>query len=81
MAYQHVDVAREKRLTIVTISRPEAHNALNYAAHLELEAVFNAFAQDDDQWIATVTGAGAKAFCAGRDLKQQAAGSGLKLPP
>lgn len=81
MSYQYIDVSREGRLTIVTLNRPEAHNALNLAAHLELEAVFDAFAADDDQWVAIITGAGAKAFCAGHDLKQQATGGGLQLPP
>lgn len=81
MTYQYVEVTREGPLTIVTINRPEAHNALNFATHLELEAIFNGFAADDEQWVAIITGAGMKAFCAGHDLKQQAAGGGLKLPP
>ncbi|MBP7334223.1 enoyl-CoA hydratase-related protein [Niveispirillum sp.] len=81
MSYQYINVSREGRLTIVTLNRPEAHNALNLAAHLELEAAFDAFAADDDQWVAIITGSGTKAFCAGHDLKQQAAGGGLQLPP
>lgn len=81
MTYQFVDVALEGRLTVVTINRPEAHNALNRAAHLELAAVFDDFAANDDQWVAIITGAGPKAFCAGHDLKQQAQGGGLDLPP
>jgi crotonobetainyl-CoA hydratase len=79
-AYHYVDVSREGPLTIITINRPEAHNALNSAAHLELEAVFDEFASDDGQWVAIITGAGTKAFCAGHDLKQQATGDGLELP-
>jgi enoyl-CoA hydratase/carnithine racemase len=81
MMYRYVDVSREGPLTLVTINRPEAHNALNSAAHLELEAVFDAFAADESQWLAIITGAGEKAFCAGHDLKQQAGGGGLELPP
>jgi len=77
---QFVRVAREGALTIVTIDRPESHNALNEQAHLELEAVFDAFGADDGQRVAIITGAGAKAFCAGHDLKQQADGPGLILP-
>jgi crotonobetainyl-CoA hydratase len=71
----------EGPLTIVTINRPEAHNALNAQAHIELEAIFDAFAEDDSQWVAILTGAGDKAFCAGHDLKQQAAGGGLDHAP
>ena len=32
------------------------------------------FAADPEQWVAIITGAGDKAFCAGNDLKWQAAG-------
>lgn len=74
-------VERDGPLTTVTINRPEAHNALNAAAHDELAAVFDGFANDPDQWVAILTGAGGKAFCAGHDLKQQAAGGGLYSPP
>lgn len=81
MSYHYVDVAREGPLTIVTINRPQAHNALNAAAHLELQQVFNDYAEDDSQWVAIITGTGGKAFCAGHDLKQQAAGGGLETPP
>ncbi|WP_311268167.1 enoyl-CoA hydratase-related protein [Sphingobium sp. WCS2017Hpa-17] len=81
MTYQYVDVVREGPLTIVTINRPEAHNALNAAAQLELQDVFNDYATDDSQWVAIITGAGAKAFCAGHDLKQQASGGGFATPP
>lgn len=81
MSYHYVDVVREGPLTIITINRPEAHNALNAAAHLELQDVFNDYAADDSQWVAIITGSGTKAFCAGHDLKQQASGGGLTTPP
>ncbi len=72
MSYAHILVEREERLTIVTINRPEAYNALNPAAQLELQDAFDRFAEDDDQWVAILTGAGPKAFCGGMDLKAQA---------
>jgi crotonobetainyl-CoA hydratase len=78
--YEFIKVAREDRLTIVTIDRASAHNALNAAAHDEMQHAFDAFAADDGQWVAIVTGAGEKAFCAGHDLKQQASGGGLVTP-
>lgn len=80
MSYKYVLVERDGPLTIVTINRPEAHNALNAPAHEELSAVFDDFAADDAQWVAIITGAGEKAFCAGHDLKQQAGGGGLTMP-
>jgi enoyl-CoA hydratase/carnithine racemase len=67
-------VTRKGAVTIVTLSRPEVMNALHSDAHFELHQVFNDFAADPEQWVAIVTGAGDKAFCAGNDLKWQAAG-------
>src|SRR6516165_6946468 len=67
-------VARKGPITIVTLSRPEVYNALHIDAHFELNKVFDDFSADPEQWVAIVTGSGDKAFCAGNDLKWQAAG-------
>jgi len=67
-------------VTIVTIDRPEVRNALHRPASLELEQVFDRFAADPAAWLAIVTGAGDKAFCAGNDLKYQAAGNDTTWP-
>src|SRR5258708_34164494 len=67
-------VTRKGPVTIVTLSRPEVYNALHTDAHFELDKVFDDFSSDPEQWVAIVTGAGDKAFCAGNDLKWQAAG-------
>lgn len=72
--YEFVDVRRNGRVTIVTLNRPDVMNALHKPAHYELHDVFDAFARDSEQWVAIVTGAGDRAFCAGNDLKWQAAG-------
>lgn len=69
MSYEFVEVTREGALTIVTINRPASHNALHSVAQKELAAVFDDFARDDSQWVAIITGAGPKAFCAGHDVK------------
>lgn len=37
------------------------------------------FANDSNQWVAILTGAGDKAFCAGADLKEIAAVNGFAL--
>src|SRR5580698_643194 len=68
------EVTRKGPITIVTLSRPEVYNALHTDAHFELNKVFDDFSADPEQWVAIVTGAGDKAFCAGNDLKWQAAG-------
>lgn len=81
MSYEYITVETRGHLTIVTINRPSAHNALNTAAHIELASAFDSFQSDDDQWVAIITGSGTKAFCAGHDLKQQAAGGGMETSP
>jgi len=74
MAYEFARVDRKGRLTVVTLNRPEVMNALHSPAHFELHRVFDDFANDPEQWVAIVTGAGDRAFSAGNDLKWQAAG-------
>ena len=81
MAYEFIKVDREGPVTIVTLNRPEVMNALHSPAHHELHTAFDAFAADPDQWVAIVTGAGDRAFSAGNDLKHQAGGGGMGLPP
>jgi crotonobetainyl-CoA hydratase len=72
--YEYIVVEQEGPVTIVTIARPAVYNALHRPAHLELHDAFDRFANDPDQWVAIITGAGEKAFCAGNDLKHQASG-------
>jgi enoyl-CoA hydratase/carnithine racemase len=43
--------------------------------------VFDDFAADPELWVAILTGAGGRAFCAGNDLKYQAAGNKVEVPP
>jgi enoyl-CoA hydratase/carnithine racemase len=81
MSREFCTVEREGQLTIVTLNRPDMMNALHPPAHFELDAVFNEFAADSEQWVAIVTGTGGRAFCAGNDLKFQAAGNRLTFPP
>lgn len=77
----HVRVKRDGRVTLITIDRPEARNALTPEMHRELADIFDAFAADPDQWVAIITGAGDKAFSAGSDLKRAATGALPKAPP
>jgi len=70
MAY----VLYEKRdhIAIITLNRPDRMNALGRELGAELRAADAEFAADDDVWIGIYTGAGDRAFCAGRDLKEAA---------
>lgn len=57
------------RIAYVTLNRPEAMNALGLDHSRELTEVWLDFRDDPDVWVAILTGAGEKAFCAGADLK------------
>ena len=79
---EYCTVEKHGHLTIVTINRPEVMNSLHYEGDLELDAVWNDFQQDREQWVAIVTGAGERAFSTGNDLKAQAKVSGRRqFPP
>jgi enoyl-CoA hydratase/carnithine racemase len=60
---------QQGHIVTVTINRPEAMNALNYDTFMELSAAFVRFRDDEDAWVAVLTGAGDRAFSAGADLK------------
>ncbi len=76
----YVTVRDEGRVRIVTINRPDVMNALPSAACHEMSRVWDEFAARDDLWIAILTGAGDRAFCAGNDLKALAAAGGKRSP-
>jgi enoyl-CoA hydratase/carnithine racemase len=82
MGYQYVIYEKKGHIAYVTINRPEVMNALHYDANAELSAAFDDFKQDDESWVAIMTGAGDRAFSAGYDLKATAVvtARGGKLP-
>jgi enoyl-CoA hydratase/carnithine racemase len=80
MSYDHVIYAKRGRVAYVTLNRPARLNALDSHSHAELIDVFDDFAADPDAWVAIVTGAGERAFCAGNDLKATAAASANGRP-
>jgi enoyl-CoA hydratase/carnithine racemase len=72
VSYQHVIYEKKGHVACVTLNRPERMNALNSDSHVELNEIFDDFANDPESWIAIVTGAGERAFSAGNDLKATA---------
>ena len=56
----------------ITLNRPEAMNSLNPELRWELSQHYDEVERNDDIWLAVVTGAGERAFCAGADLKHRA---------
>lgn len=60
--------SREGHVATITYNRPDALNAVNAEMRAALDAAWVRFREDDEAWVAIVTGAG-RAFCAGADLK------------
>src|SRR6476661_2308451 len=65
-------VADRGPVRVVTLDRPEVHNAVDAETARELEAAILAFAEDPGLSVMVLTGAGGKSFCAGADLKAAA---------
>ena len=80
MPYECIEVTKNNHVTSVLLNRPDAMNAITPEMHHELQAAFDDFASDIDQFVAVIRGAGERAFCAGSDLKNIAAG-GFKAYP
>jgi enoyl-CoA hydratase len=73
-----VNVHQSGAVTIVEIDRPAARNAVDGPTAALLADAFRAFAADDTQSVAVLTGAGG-VFCAGADLKAVAEGRGNRV--
>lgn len=71
--YATILVEQRGPVTLVTLNRPAALNALSSVVLEDLIAAFAAFEADETQRCAVVTGAGDKAFAAGADIKEMAA--------
>lgn len=65
-----IDYVKKDRIAYITINRPEAMNAIDPEHNAELNRVWADFRDDDESWIAILTGSGEKAFSAGADLKK-----------
>jgi len=70
---------KKGHVVYMTINRPDAMNAFDFATIREFSEANIKFRDDDDAWVAILTGAGDKAFSAGFDLKELIPGQG-RLP-
>ena len=68
--YSTILVERRGAVTLVTLNRPQALNALNSEVLRELTDVFAAYDADPAQRCLVLTGSGEKAFAAGADIKE-----------
>lgn len=67
---QHVTIERRGAVAVVTIDRQEALNALSSAVLSDLESALGELEQDAAIRALVLTGAGAKSFVAGADIKE-----------
>ena len=63
-----VGFALDGHVATITYQRPAALNAINGEMRQALNAAWTRFQEDEEAWVAIVTGAG-RAFCAGADLR------------
>lgn len=64
-----IDLTRVEEFALITLNRPESLNALSFALIRDLGRAFDEVAAGGARAL-LITGAGAKAFCAGADIKE-----------
>ena len=67
MSYQHLLVAKEKGLAILTFNRPDKRNAMHGEMLQEISAALQQLAKDEDVSVLIINGSG-EHFCAGADI-------------
>jgi enoyl-CoA hydratase/carnithine racemase len=68
-------------VAIVTLNRPEVHNAFNLAMQRELKKVWTSLRTNEAVRAVVLTGAGPKAFCTGIDREESIEEGYLKRQP
>jgi E-phenylitaconyl-CoA hydratase len=71
-----VEYVKEGRIAYLTINRPEAMNSLSTEVMHSLNEAMVDFKDNNDLWVAILTGAGDRAFCAGLDIRGFLSGPG-----
>ncbi|MBH0112036.1 crotonase/enoyl-CoA hydratase family protein [Novosphingobium sp. YJ-S2-02] len=73
MTYEQITFSVSERIATITLARPDKLNAYTIRMMEELLDAFDRVDRDDEIGAVIVTGAGARAFCAGADLEMGAA--------
>ncbi|MBM4446948.1 MAG: enoyl-CoA hydratase/isomerase family protein [Chloroflexi bacterium] len=61
---------KKGHIAYITINRPKAMNCINSETWMAMNEIWQDFKKDFELYVAILTGAGNKAFCAGWDLKE-----------
>jgi dehydration protein DpgD len=70
--WSRIGYEKSGHIVRVTLNRPEVLNAMDLRMHEELSAAWDDFEDDDNMWVALLSGAGSRAFSVGQDLKELA---------
>ena len=70
MTYATILYEAADGIVTITLNRPEVHNAMNERMRQELTRCFGDLATSDEARVVVVTGAGARAFSAGADIRE-----------
>ena len=74
-----VQLEKRGHIAIITITRPEARNAVNSDVAQGIESALDQIEEDDELWVAVLTGGRTEKgwiFCAGADLKEMSTNPG-----
>jgi enoyl-CoA hydratase len=77
-----IDYELQGHVSVITINRPEARNAVNGDVAEGIEAAIDRLEEDDEAWVGILTGARTEKgyiFCAGADLKAINSGDAARL--
>jgi len=66
--FQQILTERRGPMALITINRPDKHNAISLETLDELQQAVAIAGQDEEVRVLTITGAGDRAFAAGSDL-------------
>lgn len=70
MTYETIRFDKADGVGVLTLARPEVHNALNQRLRDEMATTLESARLDDEVGVLILTGDGTRAFCAGLDLKE-----------
>lgn len=70
MSEPTVQFEKSHHVARITLSRPHVLNALDLATHARLAEIWDEVENDDEVWVAVLTGAGDRAFSSGQDLTE-----------